>query len=277
MNKGLSRAFAVFVFTLITNMSYADKLLPEENRVPGGIAIINLGELKNTPEVSFNNNPVWIHQSENQYQAIIGIPLSQKPGQAKIQVNDGQVVFDIKDKRYKEQRLTVARKHSNPSAEQLKRIRKESAKSGKAFKSFTDIPASGNFVWPAQGPISSPFGLKRFFNDQPRRPHSGLDIAAPAGDNIVSPADGTVVLTGDFFFNGNAVFIDHGQGLITMYCHMQSIEVKEGQVVQQGELIGKIGSTGRVTGPHLHWTVSLNNSRVDPMLFLPGSIKKPAE
>ena len=274
MRKGMSCFFAMLGLILITSLSHADSQFPKENRVPGGIAIINLGEFKNKPDVSFNNTPVWIHQSDNQYQAIVGIPLSQKPGQAKIQVNDKNFTFDITDKKYKEQRLTVARKHSNPSERQLKRIRKESAKSGKAFKSFTDIPTSGNFVWPAQGPISSPFGLKRFFNDQPRRPHSGLDIAAPAGDKIVSPTKGKVVLTGNFFFNGNSVFIDHGQGLVTMYCHMQSIDVKEGQIVQQGELIGKIGSTGRVTGPHLHWTVSLNNSRVDPLLFLP---KKPAK
>jgi len=266
MPEKLFRFITILFFGLISQLSHAE--LPQENRVPGGIAILDLGTFKEKPSVSFNNNPVWVHQASENFKAIVGIPLSQKPGQAKIQVNGQSVTFEIKDKKYQEQRLTVARKHSNPSEQQLKRIRKESAKSAQAFKQFSQIKTNGDFTWPAQGPISSPFGLKRFFNDQPRRPHSGLDIAAPAGDNIVSPANGTVVLTGDFFFNGNAVFIDHGQGLITMYCHMQSIDVKDGQAVKQGELIGKIGSTGRVTGPHLHWTVSLNNSRVDPMLFL---------
>jgi len=268
MRKGMFRFFAVLAIILISSLSHADTQLPKENRVPGGIAIINLGEFKHKPDVSFDNNPVWLHQSDNQFTAIVGIPLNQKSGLAHVQVNDQAVSFEVTDKKYKEQRLTVARKHSNPSEKQLKRIRIESAKSRKAFKTFSDSQANGGFIWPAKGPTSSPFGLKRFFNDQPRRPHSGLDIAAPAGDKIVSPTAGKVVLTGNFFFNGNSVFIDHGQGLVTMYCHMQSIDVKEGQVVEQGELIGKIGSTGRVTGPHLHWTVSLNNSRVDPMLFL---------
>ena len=121
---------------------------------------------------------------------------------------------------------------------------------------------------PAQGPTSSPFGLKRFFNEQARRPHSGLDIAAPRGANIIAPADGEIILTGNFFFNGNSIFIDHGQGLITMYCHMDKLDSQQGDVVKAGDIIGKVGSTGRATGPHLHWTVSLNNNRVEPLLFL---------
>jgi murein DD-endopeptidase MepM/ murein hydrolase activator NlpD len=121
---------------------------------------------------------------------------------------------------------------------------------------------------PVTAPVSSPFGLRRFFNEQPRKPHSGLDLAAAEGTPISAPASGKITDTGDFFFNGNTVFIDHGQGLVTMYCHLSKIDVEPGQTVNTGDIIGAVGKTGRVTGAHLHWSVSLNNTRIDPTLFL---------
>ena len=124
-------------------------------------------------------------------------------------------------------------------------------------------------ILPVEGPISGPFGKRRFFNDQPRRPHSGTDIAAPAGTPIKVAASGRVSLVGDFFFNGRLVVVDHGEGLKTMYNHMDQIDVKKNQVVSRGESIGTVGSTGRSTGPHLHLGVVLNGVSVDPALFIP--------
>lgn len=254
-----------------SNISHAENLknaLPTEDRVPGGIAIIDLGNSSEKPTVSFNNKPVWVSHSESGYHAILGIPLTAQAGTLAYKVNGKPASIQIAEKEYREQHLTVKKKHSNPSEEQLKRIRKESARSGKAFRSFENRATNADFEWPVKGPISSPFGLKRFFNKQPRRPHSGLDIAAARGTTITAPSAGKITVVGDFFFNGKTVFIDHGHGLITMYCHMDTIAVSEGELIQQGGSIGTVGSTGRATGPHLHWTVSLNNSRVDPMLLL---------
>ena len=245
--------------------------LPQDSRVPGGIAVIPLESAHKDSKISFNGKQVWKINNNGQYWAVIGIPLSQKIGQLTYKIDGKNHSIKIEDKSYREQHLTVKKKHANPPSYDMPRIRKESKLSKDAFNLFTDINKDKPYqqlLTPAQGPISSPFGLKRFFNEQPRRPHSGLDIAAPRGADIIAPMDGKIVLTGKFFFNGNSIFIDHGQGLVTMYCHMDKLESHEGQWVKAGDVIGKVGSTGRATGPHLHWTVSLNNTRIDPLLFI---------
>lgn len=271
LNDIISKTFLCFTLLLTLVKAHAEINLPQDSRVPGGLAVIELSPKQAQQEVRFQDKPVWKIQDHNQHWAVIGIPLKLKTGQASYQIGGKDYFFSVQDKSYKEQHLTVKRKHSNPPQDQIKRIQKESRLSHQAFTTFSKINAGAafsGFLLPSQGPISSPFGLKRFFNKQARRPHSGIDIAAPRGADILAPADGKVILTGNFFFNGNSIFIDHGQGLITMYCHMDELESKQGQWVKRGDLIGKIGSTGRATGPHLHWTVSLNNSRVEPLLFL---------
>lgn len=266
----------------LTNVSTANpeilsQVLPQDSRVPGGIAVIPLSMTSNNSQVKFNDKPVWQIVGKEQSWAILAIPLKQKPGKVNYLVGDQVHSFEVKNKAYKEQHLTVKRKHSNPPADQIKRIQKESRLSREAFERFSDINKNmpyQNLLLPTTGPISSPFGLKRFFNEQARRPHSGIDIAAPRGTDIIAPMDGEIVLTGNFFFNGNSIFIDHGQGLVTMYCHMDKLESQQGQRVKAGDVIGKVGSTGRATGPHLHWTVSLNNTRIEPLLFIDKSNSK---
>ncbi|MEM9743676.1 MAG: M23 family metallopeptidase [Pseudomonadota bacterium] len=207
---------------------------------------------------------------------LVGIPMGQQAGEAELAVyfgDDGPLwhKFQIKEKAYPEQRLTIKnRKMVNPDPENLSRIRSESARMRSAYREFDDRDTTlvEPFLQPVLGPMSSPFGRRRVLNNQPRSPHSGLDIAAVTGTPIANPAPGTVVVTGSFYFNGNTVLIDHGKGLVTMYCHLSEIDVEEGQALTRGATLGKVGATGRVTGPHLHWSVSLNGHRVDPLTAL---------
>lgn len=241
--------------------------LPRAEPVPGGVAVIELDA--EAERVTYNDRPVLQIRADGKSWAVVGIPLSAAAGPHEI-VADGQALaFTVTDKSYREQRLTIEnRRKVNPYAEDMDRISRERREMDAVFESFTASEPRFGFALPTEGPISSPFGLKRFLNDQPRSPHSGLDIAAPEGTDIVAPAAGRVAATGDYFFNGNTVLIDHGRGLITMYCHMSRIDVEVGDEVVVGDVLGAVGMTGRVTGPHLHWSVSLNDARVDPNLFL---------
>lgn len=207
--------------------------------------------------------------------AVVAIPLFTEAGSQSVAVNydngsTEHIKFNILDKQYPEERIQVTNEqHVTPSQTNLERINKEAARMRAAYALFTPQPEDLlPLVQPVEGRTSGVFGSRRFFNDQPRNPHSGLDLAAPTGTPIKNPAPGTVAVVGDFFFNGKTVLIDHGGGFISMMCHMSETLVEEGDYVPRGEVIGKIGSTGRSTGPHLHWTVSLNGVRTDPALFI---------
>ena len=241
--------------------------LPEHDPVPGGIALVPLTTDRNA---MFDGRPVMMTESKGGYVAVVGIPLSRSPGSHHLDTAEGKVYFNVKGKQYEEQRLNIENKRKvNPYAQDMDRITRERAEIDAAFNNFRPVSrAETNFDLPTEGIVSSSFGLRRILNGQPRSPHSGLDIAAPKGTPIHSPATGIIVATGDYFFNGNTVMVDHGQGLITMYCHMSSISVEVGQAVEKGQYLGGVGKTGRVTGAHLHWSVSLNNARVNPDLFL---------
>ncbi len=250
--------------------------LPRPALVPGGVAIVALpagGE--QPPRAWYRDRRVMVVRQGDGWYAVVGIPLSARPGRHTVTVQGARrnhISFTVKEKRYREQHLTIKnRRMVNPDAEDLKRIRREKREIEAAFNRWRDAAEVDTaFTLPVEGVLSSPFGLRRFFNRQPRKPHSGLDIATAEGTPVRAPAAGIVVTTGNYFFNGNTVFIDHGQGLITMYCHMDRIKVGEGDALVRGQTIGTVGKSGRATGPHLHWSVSLNGVRVDPELFLPG-------
>jgi murein DD-endopeptidase MepM/ murein hydrolase activator NlpD len=251
--------------------------LPQERRVPGGIAFVTLpGNDAQPPKVMFGDYQAAVIKRGTQWVALVGIPLATPPGPQNLQVETAagtsQVGFAVKDRKYRTQYLTIKNQRQvDPDPDDVKRIEAEQARSNAALSRFT-LEGEPGFTLsvPVSGTRSDSYGSRRVFNGQPRNPHSGMDIAAATGTPIRAPAAGTVVEAGDFFFNGNTLYIDHGFGLVTMYCHLNKLGVAAGDRVAKGAVIGEVGATGRVTGPHLHWGVALNRAMVDPALFLPA-------
>ena len=267
----MKRRLIHFFTLLVLAHSYCAVVLAAS--VPGGVAFIDIeGALR--PQAYYRGKRVMVIGAAGAWQAVVGIDLDAKPGVHSVQITSAQSEtiqkFEVRDKQYETQHITINDKRKvNPNSLDMERINRDREYIELAKASWSDIEkVSISLMLPVEGRYSSPFGLRRFFNEEPRKPHSSLDIAAAEGAAITAAASGRVINTGDYFFNGNTVFIDHGQGMITMYCHMNGINVSEGQVVEQGDVIGSVGQTGRATGAHLHWSVILNQTMVDPELFI---------
>ncbi len=270
----LFQKYFVVVISLLSGLCHA-ATWPRPAPVPGGVAIVALPLHGTTPPpVYYQERRVLLRRENGQWQAVVGIALGAIPGTHALswQENgkDQRLNFMVGPKSYAEQHIKLKETRMvDPSPADLVRIEGETRKikAALAHWSATDkLPAA--FSLPVQGEVSGNFGLRRFFNGKPRKPHSGLDIAAPTGTPIRAPAAGRVLDTGAYFFNGNSVFLDHGAGLVSMYCHLDRIDVKPGQWVEAKTSLGAVGKTGRATGAHLHWGLSLNGALVDPGLFL---------
>ena len=267
----LSAALALAIAAPASSQSIG---LPRESAVPGGIKLLRLEPSGPMPYVDSDDRRALVVNDGTAWVAVVALPLSAPLGRHAVIVHTGtsrqEIDFDVSDKHYTTQALKVPPRQVNLSAADLARVAAERPRIEHDLGLWTEPPPESlQLPAPVPGPRSSSFGSRRVFNGESRNPHSGMDIAAPVGTPVLTPIAGTVVDTGEFFFNGNTVFVDHGRGLVSMYCHLSAIDVKPGQRVQAGARLGAVGMTGRVTGPHLHWGLSLNHAWVDPELFLP--------
>lgn len=263
------------VIVLVSSTSFA-QTLPENHSVNGGVTIIPV-DSKQKPEAYFNDKRITVVDSPNanQWLMVIGIPLDSKKEIQNIIVknhNNAKVPFQVSEKFYPVQSLTISNKRKVDPYEKDKPIIEKQKKQLQAiFSNYSNNnPFKEKFIAPIKGPITSLFGLRRVYNNESRDPHSGLDIAAATGTPIKVIGTGKVVEAAEYFFTGNTVIIDHGRGVFSVYAHLNEFNVKTGDKVKQGQIIGKVGQTGRVTGPHLHWTMVMNGTIVDPLLFVPA-------
>ena len=251
----------------------APALWPKALAVPGGVARLSLGPGAERPtahtRIGDAQVPLLVVGDAIDWTALVGIPLAATPGEAAITSAGRSVPYTVAPKQYREQHLKVAPGTVDLSAEDTARYERERDHLAGVMATFTDAPpATLHMAVPVPGRRSSSFGLRRVFNGQSRNPHSGMDIAAGTGTPVRAPIRGRVIDTGDYFFNGGTVWLDHGWGLLSMYCHLSRIDCKVGDAVKAGEAFCAVGATGRVTGPHLHWSVMLNRAMVDPALFI---------
>ena len=283
MNKNirlcLYRRVTSACLVLFSAVAFAQEItLPRHAPYPGGVAVVKLGEANSHPlDVTYDGKRVLTVKTADGLLAVVGLPLDIQPGPQTLQIKAGDgalklayaTTFEVKPKTYPAQHLKISSRFMQPSAEDIERNERDQIAIARAKAHWSDeAPANFMLDLPATGPLSARFGLRRVLNGKESSSHAGLDVAIGTGTPLRAAAAGRVIATGDYFYSGKSVFVDHGQGFITLYIHMSRIDVKEGDAVARGATLGLSGATGRVTGPHLHWSVLLNGVYVDPELFL---------
>lgn len=283
--RALAASFALAATLALTLPAPVSASLPKAANVPGGVALVALGPLTadtRRPRAWLGEQPVLVAADGGQWVAVVGLALDTSVAMHELRVveADGEarsVRFPVAAKSYPEQRIVLQDSSKvQLSASDLARVESELKTIQELKKHWREAADTDtDFVLPAEGRLTGRFGVRRYFNGEARSPHAGFDIAVPRGAPVKANARGVVLAVGEYFFNGKTVFVDHGNGLISMYCHLDRIDVTPGEAVGKNQVVGRSGMTGRATGPHLHWSVILNAAMVDPWLFVSPARRKP--
>ncbi len=222
--------------------------------------------------------PVFEAGDDLSWMGLVGIDLDTKPGRYSVRLHgeertgkpvEADDMLAVAPKRFPTRELTVDEKFVSPPAEALARIKEESERVRGIFSTTTDQRYwNGPFRLPVPGPVISEFGKRSVYNGQSRSPHTGTDFRGAMGTPIRAPNAGRIVLAAALYYSGNTVIVDHGLGLYSYFGHLSAFDVHEGETVKTGDIVGKVGATGLVTGPHLHWSVRIAGARVDPMSLI---------
>ncbi len=270
---GVETFLAALWLAAAPGLSAAHSVTVDPPAVPvGGLAVVRTDA--SAPNGTFDGKRLRFFAAAGGSAALVGIDLDRRSGRYPIEVEyrDGMRVraeLEVRDKTFPEERLMVPKAYVAPDAATLRRIdREQRLLAGLWERSPPDRYWRGEFVPPSEGAAGSPFGLRRFFNGEPRSPHAGMDFRAPQGAPVHASNRGRVVLAQDLFFTGNTVVIDHGFGLFTLYVHLSRLTVRRGAMADKGQEIGQVGMTGRATGPHLHFAVRVADARIDPEALL---------
>lgn len=274
----------------ISTNTKAKVSLSFRSQQPGEAFLVKVSSDKKLKDVKgkiFEKNLTFYMEDNNTNVSygIGGISLGTKPGRYPLELNvtynDGShedifLSLNIKEKTFALQELTLNKSYVNLSASNLERVKKEKNELTKIFNNTaTEKLFSGSFGMPLTKNITSTiFGLRRLINGEKRKPHTGLDLKGTEGTPVHASNKGRISLAKDLFFTGKTIIIDHGLGIYSLYAHLSKTFVEKGDLVKKGELVGHIGSTGRVTGPHLHWTVKIGETSVDPVSLLDLDLSK---
>ena len=273
--RKLGRLLPALGFLLFaTSLVWGDELrLEPEVIAPGEVALVRwIASGPTAGELRFNDKLIPLAPGEEGGWALLGLDLGAAPGDYPVHLRqpggtEQQVgTLKVTAKKRPEERLTLPKAYVSPQDPAvLQRIERESKLLRQIFSVRSPGPLPTAFVLPVGDPMGSPFGLRRILNGEPRSPHAGVDFRSPRGTIVGASAAGRVAFTGDLYYTGLTVLVDHGDGLYSLYCHLESLDCAPNQTVDLGTPLGRVGSTGRSTGPHLHWGVKLRGDRVDPL------------
>ena len=273
------KLFNLFLFFIIILIHSPEVLEASDNlriNTKGGVYIHEVKRHNLNSDIFLNNQQLLTIEYKDKYFLIHAIPYGSELGKNNLEIrinnNISYLSFDVEEKTFDTQNIHISSKYIKPSINTQERINLERKSLQESKNIWYNETPDLKFIIPANGIVTGRFGTKRFYNGKEGSFHNGLDIASERTSPIISPSKGKVILTGNYYYNGKFILLDHGKGLKSIFIHLDKILVKKGQIINKGELIAKMGSTGKSTGPHLHWSLLLNKTYVDPEYFLDNRI-----